>query len=337
MRSRTLAPIAMRIATFNLESLGNRRRHGASSEERAAVLRPQLERLKADILCLQEVNADKVGDTRRPVDLERLLDGTSYAKHRLVISCLEAGPADVHNLAVLTRLPVLEEHNVKHSFVDPLQFRRHTALPPDNAAVPLEWDRPLQHLLLALPGGRRLHLFNVHLRAPLAAAVPGQKTGPFAWKTVSGWAEGFFAAAVKRAGQALELRLAIERVFDAEPDACIAVCGDFNAEDHDTALRLACAGEDDTGSGHLAGRVLTPVERNLPADRRFTVLHHGRPQMLDHILASRTLFADFVGVEIHNEMLEDELVAYGRIDRPPESLHAPVVAIFDLGESLAAT
>jgi predicted extracellular nuclease len=129
--------------------------------------------------------------------------------------------------------------------------------------------------------------------------------------------------------------LAIERVFEAEPDARIAVCGDFNAEDHDTALRLACAGEDDTGSGHLAGRVLTPVERMLPADRRFTVLHHGRPQMLDHILASRALFADFAGAEIHNEMLEDELVAYGRIDRPPESLHAPVVAIFDFGDSLA--
>jgi hypothetical protein len=29
-------------------------------------------------------------------------------------------------------------------------------------------------------------------------------------------------------------------------------------------------------------------------------------------------------------MLEDELVAYGRIDRPPESLHAPIVATFDL-------
>ena len=327
----------MRIATFNLENLGSTRRQGASFEERAAVLRPQLERLKADVLCLQEVDATKVGETRRAVDLERLLDGTPYAKHRLVISWLGAGPADVHNLAVLTRLPVLEGHNVRHSFVEPLQFRRHSARPPDEAAIPLEWDRPLQHLLLALSGGRHLHVFNVHLRAPLAAAVPGQKSGPFAWKTVSGWAEGFFVASAKRAGQALELRLAIERVFDAEPDALIAVCGDFNAEDHDTALRLACAGEDDTGSGHLAPRVLTPVERTLPADRRFTVLHHGRPQMLDHILASRTLFADFVGVEIHNEMLEDELVAYSRIDRPPESLHAPIVAIFDFGDSLAVT
>jgi len=78
----------------------------------------------------------------------------------------------------------------------------------------------------------------------------------------------------------------------------------------------------------LARRVLTPVERTLPTDRRFTVVHHGRPEMLDHILASRALFAHFVDVEIHNEMLEDEL-PYSRISHPPESLHAPVVAIFD--------
>lgn len=321
----------MRIGTFNLESLGNTHQKGASFEDRAAVLRPQLERLKADVLCLQEVDAPKVRGTRHAVDLECLVEGTLYAEHVLVVSSglLGAGPADVHNLAVLTRLPVIEEHTIRHTLVEPLRFRRHTSVPPDDDTVPLVWDRPLQHLVLALPTGGHLHLFNVHLRAPLAVAVPGQKAGPFAWTTVSGWAEGFFAAAVKRAGQALELRLAIERVFDAEPDALIAVCGDFNAEDHDTALRLACAGEDDTGSGHLARRVLTPVERTLPTDRRFTVVHHGRPEMLDHILASRALFAHFVDVEIHNEMLEDELVAYSRISHPPESLHAPVVAIFD--------
>ncbi len=40
----------MRIATFNLESLD------LPLGERAAVLRPALARLDADILCLQEVN-----------------------------------------------------------------------------------------------------------------------------------------------------------------------------------------------------------------------------------------------------------------------------------------
>jgi endonuclease/exonuclease/phosphatase family metal-dependent hydrolase len=322
----------MRIATFNVENLGKVRGSGPVFEDRAAVLLPQLERLKADILCLQEVDAIKVGGVRRAVTLEQLLEGSPYAGYRLVTSTGPSGqgPSDVHNLAVATRLPVVEARDLRHDLVEPPLFRRQTGVPPDDVPMPLTWDRPLQHLVLALPQAFRLHLFNVHLRAPLAVAVPGQKSGPFAWKSVSGWAEGFFAAAMKRAGQALELRLAVERVFDDEPDALIAVCGDFNAADHDTALRLACAGEDDTGSGQLARRVLTPVERSLPADQRFSVMHHGRPQMLDHILASRSLFGHLAGVEVHNEMLTDELVAYGRIDRPPESLHAPLVAAFDL-------
>lgn len=323
--------VQTRIGTFNLESFGSSHPGAAPFKERAAVLRPQLDRLKADVLCLQEVDAPKIHGIRRPADLERLLDGTFYSEHSLLVTPgpSGAGPADVHNLAVLTRLPVIEENVIRHTFVEPLVFRRRTAIPPDSDAIPLIWDRPVQHLVLALPTGGRLHVFNVHLRARLAVAIPGQKSGPFTWETVSGWAEGFFTAAIKRAGQALELRLAIERVIDAEANALIAVCGDFNAEDHDTALRLACAGEDDTGSGRLAPRVLTPVERALPEDQRFTVLHHGRPEMLDHILASRSLFARFTNVQIHNEMLDDELVAYGRIRHPPESLHAPIVAAFD--------
>lgn len=321
----------MRLATFNIENLGDS--DGAPLEERIAVLRPQLERLNADILCLQEINAKtKVEGIRRPVDLHSLIETTPYQDYTLDITTgpRGEGPADVHNLAVLTRFPVIEREEIRQALVTAPTWIRRTADPADPAPFPVEWDRPIQRVVLALPGGARLHVFNVHLRAPLAAAVPGQKTGPFAWKSVSGWAEGFFLSAIKRAGQALELRLAVERVFDAEPDALIAVCGDFNAEDHDTALRLACAAEDDTGSGHLASRVLTPVERALPADRRFTVLHHGRPQVLDHVLASRALFGRLREVQIHNEMLEDELVAYGRIAQPPESLHAPVLVEFAL-------
>lgn len=323
----------MRLATFNIENLGNDDSDSAPIEERIAVLRPQLRRLRADILCLQEINAKaKVEGIRQPASLHRLIEGTAYADYTLDITSglKKKGPADVHNLAVLSRYPILEREELRQSLVTPPTWIRSTAEPADPEPFPVTWDRPIQHLVLELPDGARLHVFNIHLRAPLAAAVPGQKSGPFAWKSVSGWAEGFFLSAMKRTGQALELRLAVERVFDAEPGALIAVCGDFNAEDHDTALRIACAGEDDTGSGHLADRVLTPIERGLPADRRFTVLHHGRPQVLDHVLASRALFGRLSDVQIHNEMLDDELVAFGRIDRPPESLHAPMVAEFAL-------
>ncbi len=47
----------MRIATFNLESLDLPPKAAMALEARAEALRPALERLQADILCLQEVNA----------------------------------------------------------------------------------------------------------------------------------------------------------------------------------------------------------------------------------------------------------------------------------------
>ena len=53
--------------------------------------------------------------------------------------------------------------------------------------------------------------------------------------------------------------------------------------------------------------------------------------MLDHLLVSRPLMRYFREVEIHNEALEDELVAYASVAHSPESYHAPLVATFDIG------
>ena len=50
--------------------------------------------------------------------------------------------------------------------------------------------------------------------------------------------------------------------------------------------------------------------------------------MLDHILASRTLYAHFRSIEVHNETLGDEAVSYAKVDNPPGSYHAAVVAEF---------
>ena len=49
----------MRIASFNLESLEPVSRAGVPLGERAEILRPQLERLRADVICLQEVNGQR--------------------------------------------------------------------------------------------------------------------------------------------------------------------------------------------------------------------------------------------------------------------------------------
>jgi endonuclease/exonuclease/phosphatase family metal-dependent hydrolase len=326
----------MRIASFNLETLDDAPEAGPPFAERLRILRPQLDRLRADVLCLQEVNAQKVDPAKHAPRafraLDALLAGTPYAGCSRVHSTLrdERGPLDVHNLVILSA-PAIRRHSQHwNDLVPPLAWRALTAVPPAAAAEPVVWDRPILHAAVALADGRTLHVFNVHLRAPLAAFVAGQKTGAFAWKTTAGWAEGFYLATVKRAGQALETRLAIDALFDADPGALIVVCGDMNAEVNEMPLRLLRAEEEDTANGALASRVLVPLERAVSQSRRFSVLHAGQRLMLDHILVSRALMGAFRGIEIHNEALEDEVVGYALAGGSPESYHAPLIAEFDL-------
>lgn len=324
----------IRIATFNLENLDDRPRNGIDFEDRLRVLRPQLQRLRADILCLQEINAHSVSKhgPRLLSGLDALLEGTRYQDWTRVVSLNRGGahPSDLHNLVVLSRLAVLGQEQLWHDLVAPCAWRAGGGRPEPDPAAPVEWDRPLLHVVYGLDDGRRLHVINVHLRAPRAAWLAGRKESPGRWASVAGWAEGFFLASVKQAGQALEARLLVERIMDAEPDALIAVCGDFNATDREAAVRIVRGDEEDTGNGHLAMRMLVPVERSLPQSARFSVIHHGQPVLLDHILVSRPLLGCFVGAELHNETLGDELVSPAGISGPPESYHAPLVAAFEL-------
>lgn len=322
-----------RIATFNLENLGG---HPASDEgldERLRLLRPQLLRLRADILCLQEVDSQRPdgGGERRLDALDALLDGTPYRDFvRFSTRSRSRGEVrDKHNLLILTRFPITARRQILHDLVAPPRHRP-LGLPGGEAAAEraIEWDRPTLLASLDIGAGRPLHIIGVHLRAPRAAFVAGAKADSQTWRSMPGWAEGFFLAAVKRAGQALETRLLVDSLFDADPDAFICVCGDFNADLHETPLRTVCGDEEDAGNPHLAARTLVPVERSLADSRRFSVVHHGRPQMLDHVLVSRALLGWYRGVEIHNEALGDELITAHAVRGSPESFHAPMVAEF---------
>jgi endonuclease/exonuclease/phosphatase family metal-dependent hydrolase len=319
----------MRLATFNVESLDLPPRAKLPIEVRAEALRPVLARLDADILCLQEVNGQHVPDRPERVllALDRVLEGTPYATYERIST---SGPdglgvADVHNLVTLSRFPIRSRREVFHDLVPQPLYRMVTADPRPSEPEPVTFDRPLLAADIELPSGQLLTVINVHLRAPLAAAIPGQKLSAFVWRTVGGWAEGYFLASMRRAGQALELRLLLEELFAADPHRLIAVAGDFNAEDYDTALRIAIGAEEDTGNGALSARSLVLLDRAIPADRRWSILHHGRPQMLDHILVSRSLYGHVREIEVHNETLGDELVGFGKGSPSPGSYHAPVV------------
>lgn len=322
----------VRVATFNLENLGRRSGAGIDIAARRPTLQAQLARLAADILCLQEVNAQNVatGGARRFQDLDVLLDGTSYASfHRAsTLGRGGGGPIDIHNLVTLSRWPIRGSRQWWNELVRPPEYRPPAGAPDAAGAATIGWDRPLLLSEVDLGVARPLQVMNLHLRAPIAAHIARHKAAGV-WRSVAGWAEGYFVAAVKRAGQALEARLAIDQLFDRDSGAWIAVAGDFNAEARDAPVRIIRGDPEDTGNTELAERALVPVA-DLAGGDAYTVQHGRHRIMLDHILVSRPLALACRRIAIDNAALLDETEPAALSARRPGSYHAPVVAEFEL-------
>ena len=322
----------LRVATFNLENLGDAPGEEPSLDTRIRLMRPQLLRLDADVLCLQEVHGQGDADSRSLSALDRLLEGTPYAGfHRAHTQTQGSGrPYQERNLVVLSRLPISSRGQHLNDRAPAPLYRPVTADPPEEEAGPVGWERPILRVGVDLPDGRTLHLLNLHLKSKIPTDVEGQKEDPYTWRTASGWAEGFFLSSVKRVGQALETRILVDGIFDGDADALVCVCGDLNA-DLDEVPVLAIRGDvEGTGNGALADRVLVPTENSVPESSRYTLFHRGRKEMIDHLLVSRSLLRYHRSTEIHNELLHDESVAFATDELYPESDHAPVVAHFEV-------
>lgn len=314
----------LRLASFNLENLDFVVTRRDAFEARRAALLPLLAALDADVLCLQEVGAQKPHKhgARAFIALNQLLAGTPYADFHRAASVRPgaATPADVHNLVILSRWPIRETRQIHHDIAPRWSWpppRDGDILP---APIMIEWDRPLLYAAIELPAGPLLHVIDLHLRAPRPAPVATARGEGSSKSQI----EGQFVAAQKREGQALEARLFVETLFDADPHAHIAVCGDFNADEHDAPTRLLRGGDNELQQGP---RALAPMEERVEAARRYTVLHAGRQKLIDHVLASPALAAAWRETRIFSDGLQDEVYAPDPI---VGSLHAPIVACFEM-------
>ncbi|GAA0785879.1 endonuclease/exonuclease/phosphatase family protein [Roseibium denhamense] len=323
----------MRLATFNIESFGDDRLDPDGLAPRISALRPQLLELDADILCLQEVNAQKPKGVKiRSFNaLRHLLEDTPYATYHFASSLRPSGkgPGDRHNLVVLSKYPILSAESHYQTHAHPALWQPTTAIPMAKAAAPVTFERPVLKTVIDLGLPKPLHVFAVHLRAPIAAMIPGGKNADRTWRSISAWAEGYQLSVFQRTTQALELRLAVERLFDEDSDAQIVLAGDFNATGDTSTLRLLRADPDDTGSPALAHRRLYQLDAALAPEQRQTVLHRGKGQALDHILTSPSLTDKVQGVRVFNANLADEVLHDGGPDFAG-SFHAAMCADFDL-------
>jgi len=323
----------MKIATFNMESFGEDKHDADALSPRLEALRPKILELDADILCLQEVNAQKLkGETARQFRaLDLLLEETPYRNFHRATSERPSGkgPGDRHNLVILSRYPIRRIDSLYQSHAHPPLWQPSFASPAYEEPQAIAFDRPVLQTEIDIGAQRPLHLFGVHLRAPIAAMIRGCKRADRSWKTVSAWAEGYQMSVLKQTAQALELRLAVEEIFDRDEEAQIVIAGDFNATGDTGTLRLLRADPDDTGSPHLAPRRLYQLDASLPPDQRKTVIHKGRGQALDHILASASMTHRTTGFKVFNVDLPDEVYHADR-DGYAGSFHAAMLAEFEV-------
>lgn len=327
--------IRLRIATFNLENLDHKPGQQPTLGDRIAMIQPQLVRVDADVLCLQEVNGqEEPGQPRRLLALDKLLAGTVYAGYDRVSTMTKEDPQvyDERNVVILSRYEISEHHQYKHVYADAPEYRKVTAQPAELEAETIGWERPILHAQIKLTDDKTLHVINLHLKSRLPTEIAGQKVNNYTWRTVSGWAEGSFLSAMKRVGQALETRRLIDHLFDEyeDEDALIVVAGDFNADFDEVPVEAIRGRVENTGNSKLARRVMVPCEWTIPEPSRYSLLHQGTGRMIDHLLVSRSLLAHYKGAEIHNEVLHDESIAFAMDVKYPESDHAPVIAKFEL-------
>ncbi len=299
--------------------------------ERKKVLLPMLERIRADILLLQEVNSLTA--------LEDLRHGTDYEDFYLVHTQSSSGkPFPVRNLAVLSRWKIAKVEQYRNQLTSAPEWRTITASPPEKTAKPVLWERPILHAEIPVANKKTLHILNLHLKSMNPTDIQGQKSPDpkkwYVWQTNKGWAEGYYLSDIKRVGQALEARVLVDELFKQEgDDALIVVGGDFNAEVGSVPFKAIVGSVDDTQNPDLLTSVLIPCELNVPPDERYSLIHHGKGNMIDHIAVSQAFYPYWAHTSIFNEMLADESIAFATDVIFPQSDHAPVVASFAVPDS----
>lgn len=310
------------LATFNVKDLfglpGASERPEHQTLSRAELdakldsLASSLHRVDADVVALQEVGSLRALDALA----ERL---GSYAE-RVV------GTPDGRGIrnAVLSRLPIVASSvRAPASLAFPV-FRRGDP-PPFGERIPMR--RAIVHVAVEPVGMGRVDVVTLHFksnrRLPIRSAEG--ELDPFSdASSPRELAEGELRSLVWRAAEALFVRGVVDDLKMQAPAAQVAVMGDFNDRPGSLVLGTVAG----TGEGELFS-----CADVIAAERRFSILHRRRGELLDHILVTANLRSRLLEARLLNEDLRD----HGALPIPegeampratPDSDHACLVARF---------
>ncbi|WP_405139632.1 endonuclease/exonuclease/phosphatase family protein [Sphaerisporangium sp. NBC_01403] len=308
------------VGTWNVENLyrpgGEYGPHDAVAyQKKIAALAGTITAMGPDVLGVQEV-----GQPEALADLVAALDGEWHTE-------LSPHPdARGIRVGVISRLPVTVLENVT-AFAAPLAAVQNADTGPASAQT----SRGMLAVRVELAEGVTLDVAVCHLKSKLLS-FPG---GRFQARDEGERARYGAYALYRRAAEATTLRGLADRLVGGHgQDRPVVVLGDFNDEPQaaTTQIVLGPPGSELGTAGALrpdrgdAWR-LWNLATLIPEAERYSRIHNGRGELIDHILASRALIErveEIRSVVGHGlpSVTEDPV---GRRDAA-DSDHAPIVA-----------
>lgn len=312
-----------RIGTWNLENLFRPGKDGPSSkdeyDQKLATLAATITDLAPDVLCVQEV-----GDPDALDDLVEQLDGTWH-------TALADPDGRGIRAGVIARSELSDIDQIS-AFPDTLQ----PVQVEDDGSTIDQMGRPALRARVDL-GGTTVTVISTHLKSKLLS-FPGGRFNP---KDEGERARYGFYALTRRAGEAAALRAGVDVSLDGDgSERAVVVAGDLNDEPlaATTQILLGPGGSEIGTKGYETpdkgdATRLWNIAPLIPEKERYSRVYQGRPELIDHILVSKTLVDKVTAASAGSATL-GKTPSITDNPRPrkdkPGSDHRPVVADFDL-------
>jgi endonuclease/exonuclease/phosphatase family metal-dependent hydrolase len=295
------------LATFNVKDLFDATDDASRThlDAKLATLARVLEGARADVVALQEVGS---------IEVVRLLASRAAS---LGYGEPIMGTVDARGIgcAILSRAPVVVS-GVRTA--SSLPFPAFVEGDPQPFGVRIPLRRGIVHARVDAGSLGTIDLFVGHFKSNRALPMKDARGEAITPRSGRDYAEGHVRSATWRAAEALFVRGLVDGTLAEDPARHVVVAGDLNDHPLSQVVRVVCGGGEHS---------LVSCADAVPEAARFSILHDGRKQQIDHILATRALRERLQTARFLNEELRD----HGEFDRDvplPDSDHAAFVVSF---------
>lgn len=306
--------MGFRVATFNLKDFVAPSSHERERfTEKVRWTAELIAAVRANVIALQEVGEREWLDLL----LEHEMIGGRY-------KYVATGSADARGIrsVVLSTLPMTD---VRVHTADVLPIPTLGQLEAPEFAAPIPLRRGVVEVEVQPEGLGAVRVITGHFKSRRPVLLDASRKERK--RAAGNVGDAHLRAVFWRAAEAAFVRARVDTILD-DRDAKVAVLGDFNDTPDSVPLRLLRAAEP---------KALVDLTCLVPTEQRFTSMHDGRREQIDHLLVSATLAPLCTTIAIENRHVRqhphvpsDAQIAKGA-GRPRlefDSDHAPIWAEF---------